>query len=154
MHKQSTLKDFPPTRDLEFAKPDWLCGPVGQTRDSQALDRANFDAACNLLDDQDPHGRTWEIVRWSHWAVGWVDEIFTEPGSISAQVAAVAREHLTQYPSLDDELWEEYAADDAADEEADRADAAVKESEGGAQDVADRDIEAPMFDPINDGVEG
>jgi len=64
----------------------WAIGPVGRHRDSDVLQESNFSVACQDLhrdagpergpyDDDDDATGTWEVVRFGHWAVGWVEEI-------------------------------------------------------------------------------
>lgn len=108
------LNQFPACKNLDVAQPDWDCGPVGVTRDSDALTRANFDALCDELDAMDPHGREWEIIRWGHWAVGWIEEIFTKPGSKPGLHCEATRERLKDYPCLSEDLWVKYDMEDQA----------------------------------------
>ena len=107
----SVLRDFPFCKP-DFAQSDWECGPCGRTRDSEPLEECNFDVATERLDAVDPYGRTWEIICWRHWAVGWVEEIFTKPGSEAHKLALGMREALGEYPCLDDERLAEYESED------------------------------------------
>lgn len=102
------LSDYPPSDELEVAGMDWEAAPCGQTKLSTALTRANFDALCDRLDNADPYGDTWEIVRFPHWKVGWLEVIFTKPGSVANSVAAETRVSLGEYPCLNEDLWVEY----------------------------------------------
>lgn len=85
-------------------------GPVGRSRDSDALETSNFRTAQALLDDA---GARYATVHFGHWAVGWVDEIAYDAGD-PATVAAVAsiRARLDEYPVLDEE---DYSAQEWAD---------------------------------------
>ena len=113
--KPNKLKDFPaPHYKLEVARMDWECAPCGVTRDSDALTRANFDALCDLFDNIDPYGEDWEVARFSHWAVGWVEEIFVRPKTRVAELAAETRTRLATYPCISEDLWIEYDAEDNA----------------------------------------
>ena len=86
-------------------------GPVGQTRDSEALERSNMITATERLDAIDANGST--VARFGHWAVGWIEEIaydLADP-AICAAVDAM-RASLDDYPVLDeirysDMEWEE-----------------------------------------------
>lgn len=88
---------------------DWLVLPVIKTRDSGALERANFDAALASLPKGDDH----EIHRFGHWACGWFTIIIVRPGSPAADIAADVDDALSDYPILDDSLFSEYEQADA-----------------------------------------
>ena len=81
--------------------------PCGRHRDSDALERSNFDTVIALLDDIDHDGH--DIADFSHWAVGWIDEITYDLGNAD-MVAAVAdiRARHDDYPVLDEDLYYEY----------------------------------------------
>lgn len=104
------LRNFPPVKQdtLEVAGLDWECAPCGQSRDSDPLTRANFDALCDRFDAVDPYGNDWEIVRFGHWGVGWVEQIFVRPGSKCHEMCAEVRAQMANYPCLNEELWVEY----------------------------------------------
>src|SRR5512139_887633 len=105
--------DFPaPVYPAEVAEPDWECAPCGQSRDSEPLTCANFDALCDRFDEVDPYGNDWEILRFGHFASGWVENIFVRPGSKAAALLPGVREQMATYPCLDEEKWVEY--DEAA----------------------------------------
>jgi hypothetical protein len=109
----ATLKDFPGSQFTpDVAQSNWTSGPCGVTRDSEALERANFDSLCELLDGLDPYGTTWEILRFGHWAVGWIDEVFTAPDSPAQHCANTTRELLLTYHVLDESLLSEYEAEE------------------------------------------
>lgn len=89
-------------------------------RDSDALDRANFqvmdealtDASQDVLDnDLMPY-----VTRESHWAVGWLDTLRIPEGNESAVIAlAGLMKRLENHSCLDDDLysaleWEENEA--------------------------------------------
>lgn len=131
------LRDYPPVRDVAtVAQADWECGPVGQTADSDARVRSNFDALCDWLDEEDPHGTTWDIIRFPHWDTEWLDLVFVAPGSPSDGLASMAAEHLLTHLALDVGLWQEYDRED--------------------KDGTADSVECPVdeFDPINDGGHG
>lgn len=110
----STLKDFPPIiPELhEAAQLNWICGPCGQSRDSDALERANFDVACERLLEVDPGERDHEVISWKHWAVGWIDEIFVRPGSRADGEREIMVEALENYPCLDEDRLAQYEVED------------------------------------------
>jgi len=53
--------------------------PCGRHRDSDALVRSNFDTVNAALDAVDHDGH--DIADFSHWAVGWIDEITYDLGN-------------------------------------------------------------------------
>lgn len=86
----------------------WYSAGFGQSRDSDALERANFQAAYAAL----PHGNeagdepSVQIVREGHWAVGWVEWIAIHPSD--AEALSIARQlckRANDYPVLDEELF-------------------------------------------------
>lgn len=89
----------------QISRPDWLVGPCGRTRDSDAVERANYTTAVAALAEVDPEGLDFEVLRWTHWACGWVVEVVTRPGSRAADVAAELRARLAEYPVLDEAAW-------------------------------------------------
>lgn len=88
---------------------DWYSAGVGQSRDSDALERANFQAMLTLLKEcpeveaGDEFGL--QVVRESHWAVGWVEWIaIHESNTAALEVADKAMARLEDYPVLDEDL--------------------------------------------------
>ena len=114
-YKVKLLRDFPaPEWEPEVAASDWEWAPCGESRDSDALTRANFDALCDRFDTVDPYGNDWEIVRFGHFAVGWVEQIFVRPASKVSAMCPEIREFMGGYPCLDEDLWSQYESDDSA----------------------------------------
>lgn len=104
----SQLRDFP-SCTASVAQLDWECGPVGQTRDSDILERSNFDHVVALFEALDPDAKDWECITWRHWACGWVEEIFTRPGSPVNMTGLEIRLRLLSYPgALDEERLAQY----------------------------------------------
>jgi len=130
------MADYTPEYLNQWTRPDCYMGAewydyydagVDQTRDSDALERANFRAMlsalgfddnenapddCPLVDDEP----TRVIVRKNHWAVGWVEWIAvhhtdTEGLRIANEQAA----RLQDYPVLDEGLWSEYENTECAE---------------------------------------
>jgi hypothetical protein len=77
-------------------------GPVGQHRDSDALERSNFAVVYDDLRERFP-GRV-AVARFGHWAVGWVEEISFDLGAGGDVRAAVERwaDALAGYPVADE----------------------------------------------------
>jgi hypothetical protein len=79
-------------------------GPVGQHRDSDALDRSNFTAV--LADLQDKYPDAVDTVSFGHWAVGWVEEIASDAGNVELQAAIQEwRDALEDYPVADEDAF-------------------------------------------------
>jgi hypothetical protein len=92
-------------RETGWDLPDgWAIGPVGQHRDSDALEQSNFAAALRAMGGE---GDDVAAVRFRHWAFGWVEEISFRMGSEAAEVAHVLAVALDDYPVLDDEDYAE-----------------------------------------------
>lgn len=91
---------------------------LGQSRDSSALERANFDAGLKAVravmsKDSVPgdpeESATVRVVRESHWAVGWVEWIAIHESDVAAlQCADKITEKLEDYPVVDENLWADY----------------------------------------------
>jgi hypothetical protein len=99
---------------------------VGQSRDSDALERSNFRAMWKALEAV---GSQAEIVREGHWSVGWVEWIAI-PESDNAGLAAADElvGKLSEYPILDE--------DDYTREELEEANEVWASCYSGAQRVA------------------
>ncbi len=112
-----TLDVYEPTKLSLWTLPDCYFGdcypatyvfPYGQNRDSDCLERSNFDAACKqllaLADDDD----VW-IVRENHWAVGWIEWVaISQDNSAALRLADEICTSLEDYPVLDEGLYSEY----------------------------------------------
>lgn len=96
-----TLSLLPGCSDHDHA--DWLIGPVGQHRDSDSIEESNFRVAVARFQAIDPDEHDHEIHRFGHWAVGWVEEIATRPGSPCAALAVEMRAALADYAILDED---------------------------------------------------
>lgn len=115
MTKIIRLKDLPGCRGHEHA--EWLVGPVGHHRDSDAVEESNWRAMCAEYARVDPGMADHEIHYFRHWAVGWVEEVAYRPGSKVAEVAAQLRARLDIYPVLDEFLLAEVEHEMGLDEE-------------------------------------
>lgn len=106
--------------------PDYYRAGVGQSRDSDALERANFDAMLKALggeqtdkerEDTRDEGCALslvKVVRESHWAVGWVEWIAIHESATELLLTASAiKNALEDYPVVDEELWSQYETDEA-----------------------------------------
>lgn len=91
---------------------DWLVVGVIRTRDSDALERSNFKAACSLVNVA---GDDVEVHRFSHWGPGWFEIIIVRPGSIAVDRAKMIEVQLTNYPVLDEDDFASEELDEAAE---------------------------------------
>lgn len=86
---------------------------VGQSRDSDALERSNFTAMLDLLGGESD---TVTVVREGHWACGWVEWIAIDASDETACAAAdAAMERLEDYPALDEDAWSNLEWEEASD---------------------------------------
>lgn len=90
--------------------PEYYSAGVGRSRDSDCGEESNFDA---MLQGLGGESETVQVVRESHWAVGWVEWIAIHESDEQALRAADAmKASLEDYPILDEEdhsrrEWEE-----------------------------------------------
>jgi len=81
---------------------------VGQSRDSDTLERSNFAVMVRELEKiEEPEDwpydeQPWMIVRETHWAIGWIEWIAIHQGSAGhLQLADALASSLADYPILD-----------------------------------------------------
>lgn len=99
---------------------------LGRSRDSDALERANFDAGLKAIGGEQSDRRRDDpqnpgcalplvlIVRESHWAVGWVEWIaIHETATEALETADKLKSKLENYPVVDEELLSQYETDEA-----------------------------------------
>lgn len=90
---------------------DWF-GILGQSRDSEALERSNFRVGLEMLGGESDDVR---VEHYGHWAVGWIEEIYVRPGSPAHNIAIEIEAQLSDYPVLgEDDFYMEES--DEADE--------------------------------------
>jgi hypothetical protein len=89
---------------------DWYA-VLARTRDSDTLDRCNFDAALLRLGSE---SETVAVEEFSHWAVGWLRVILVDPADTDAvRIAQEIKDHLEDSLILDEDAlsaleWEEH----------------------------------------------
>lgn len=89
---------------------DWLVLGIVRTRDSGALERANWDEACAALAAcSNDH----EVHRFNHWGPGWFEIILIRPDSAAEHIGVEMEASLATYPVLSEERWSEYEHADA-----------------------------------------
>jgi len=91
---------------------DWY-GFIGQSRDSDVLERSNFEAAVKGLEEIDPDGNDWRAESFGHWACGWVEEVYVRPDTACQTYAEEVRAALADYPVLDEMAFCEAENDEA-----------------------------------------
>lgn len=111
---------YTPTNLKKWTKPDHYFGAswpeyyssgVGQSRDSDALERSNFTC---MLRELGGESETVIVVRESHWAVGWVEWIaIHESDDKALQAADKIAEKLENYPVVDEHHFCETEQEDA-----------------------------------------
>jgi len=84
---------------------DWYVSGHSQTRDSGACERSNFRTAVRLLDGAEAE---YQVVRFGHWACGWVEHILLAP----AYRAFGESLECDDYPILDESDFSEVESDD------------------------------------------
>lgn len=89
----------------ELEAPPWgVLGFVGQHRDSDPLDRSNFEVITNDLFEKFPDA--FRVESSSHWAVGWVEVVRIDTSNDAAVIAAMDWQYeLEQYPVADEEHY-------------------------------------------------
>lgn len=91
--------------------PDYYSAGVGQSRDSDALERSNFRVMLKALGGESD---TVRVVREGHWAVGWVEWIAIHADDAQAlEIADGLAEGLEDYPVLDDDDFSELEQEEA-----------------------------------------
>jgi hypothetical protein len=118
-------RDFAPT-GLDPAgaflpeRQEWRVCPTSHTRDSEAIERANFESALEILGGE---SETVEVHLFGHWGPGWLEIIIVHP-SRESEVDSIEAS-LEDYPVLDEEKlsdleysescedWERFACSDS-----------------------------------------
>ena len=137
----TTLETFTPEHLRLWTRPSCYFGAqwpdfyafLGQSRDSDALERSNFDSGLKAVravmsEDSIPPAETdskslfqeptdtatVQVVRESHWAVGWVEWIAIHKSDAAAlKRADEIKARLKDYPVVDEMLLSEYEDDEA-----------------------------------------
>lgn len=99
--KPKTLGILPGCARHEHAH--WHLAPCARHRDSDTVEESNFQVQLAAFAHADPAGTTYEVHRFGHWAVGWIEEVAVQPDSSVAALAAEFRTRLSHHPILDEE---------------------------------------------------
>lgn len=89
---------------------------LGRSRDSDALERANFDAGLKAIGGEQSKNDLplVKVVRESHWAVGWVEWIAIHESATEAlKLADKIKTEMEDYPVVDEFLFSEYETEEA-----------------------------------------
>ena len=86
--------------------PDYYIG-LSQTRDSEPLERANFDALLEKLGGESEENGV-IVARASHWAVGWVETILVHKDSLKVPELEKIMEEYAEYPVIDEDKLYQY----------------------------------------------
>jgi hypothetical protein len=90
----------------EFANMEaWYIAPVSVTRDSDVLDRANWEALKERLRKADPSGFHHEEHTFGHWGPGWFSLMLVRPRSLCWRIACDIAYDLEDYPIVDEDLF-------------------------------------------------
>lgn len=91
--------------------PEYYSSGVGQSRDSDALERSNFVSMLKALGGESD---TVIVVREGHWAVGWIEWIAIHESDEKALTEAdEIMGALADYPVIDDSHWSETESEEA-----------------------------------------
>lgn len=93
--------------------PEYFSSGVGQSRNSDALERSNFICTLKALGGE---SETVLVIRESHWAVGWVEWIAIHESDEKALAIAddIVRD-LRDYPVIDEDHFSETETEEAND---------------------------------------
>lgn len=113
MFHPTTLKRWEmPSHYVGPAWPAYYGAGVGQTRDSDTLERSNFTCMLAALGGE---SETVHVVREHHWAVGWVEWIAIHENDHKALgIAEKLKEALAEYPVIDEMHWGEVEQEEAS----------------------------------------
>jgi hypothetical protein len=90
--------------------PNWYVF-LGQHRDSDCLTRSNFRTALERLGGESD---TVQVIRESHWAVGWVEWIGIEASDdLAVKLASEMEDDLERYPVLSEDDFSELENEEA-----------------------------------------
>lgn len=89
---------------------DYYRTGIGQSRDSECIERANFAA---MLEKLGGESETVVVSRCGHWAVGWVEAIYIhESDTDKLKLADAIMADFEEYPVVDDDTLSKVEADE------------------------------------------
>lgn len=98
--------------DPNECRQEWLVAG-GHNRDSDDLGESNWDTTIACLAECDPDGKDHDVIRFGHWACGWVEIVLVRPDSAAAKEAERIEAALSDYPVLDESDFSEREYDSA-----------------------------------------
>jgi hypothetical protein len=123
---KSTLTTFGMFRPTQFdnvgcgssGKEDWFVGPCIKTRDSDALERANYDELLEQIEKatEGEEEETWDTHSFNHWGPGWFEILVVRPYSKAHEIAVESEYALSDYPVIDDERFSRYEEEDKGED--------------------------------------
>jgi hypothetical protein len=115
-YKPKNLKRWStPSHYFGASWPNHYSAGVGQSRDSDCLERSNFVCMLEALGGE---SNVVTVVRESHWAVGWVEWIAIEADGTDTSNAALLvaddiQADLQDYPVINEDHWSELETEEA-----------------------------------------
>lgn len=80
---------------------NWLVLPCSQTRDSECVDRSNFETAVSMLGGESD---SVQVHHFGHWGPGWFEIIVIDPNDATTlKIAENIESSLADYPVLDEQ---------------------------------------------------
>lgn len=74
---------------------------IGQSRDSDAMERSNFECGLKLLGGE---SKDVQVHRFGHWGCGWFEQILIQPTATDTiAIAEKTLDELLKYPVIDEE---------------------------------------------------
>lgn len=110
---------------IDHAFDSWLIAPCGVNRDSDTLTRSNFEeqnkelekieAAAQPASEDAEYLDLYSVVRFNHWACGWVEHVLVRPDSRAAEYVTELAAQLADYPVVNEDAFSELEWNDAAE---------------------------------------
>ena len=89
---------------------DSLLVVMTRTRDSDILTESNWTCALKMLGGE---SETVEIVRFGHWAVGWIEYLCVKSQSVSEAIGQQIEDKIESYPVLNEGHFSELETEEA-----------------------------------------
>ena len=110
--------EFRPTRMDERGlgsegKADWFVMPIAQNRDSNTIERSNFEVMQQCFSEKDEEQSSYEIHRFGHWGPGWFEIlVFNPTNSVLLELAQSLKTQKDLHIVLDEDHWLQLEIDD------------------------------------------
>jgi len=96
-------RDFALFMDYDDERRQWLMC-YSHYRDSDLLNEHNWSVFLGELESL-ANKYDWEIIRFNHWAVGWVEHFLIRPSSEAQHICQELLDKLEEYPILDEDTY-------------------------------------------------